>query len=421
MAPSDEEAPGYNAERRAFFRTFGRQSVRSAGAVVGAAAELRRAGSEAARDLLALGPEPAPAALQIPVRPSSADITPAELPGLQFRSPYLVNSDGLTLLDQRALPARLETVAVRQASELASAIRAGVVNAGPVLADVCAFGLAEIARNESAGRAAQSFDQIFRAALDTLRGARPDVHALTVALDRMQARYESIVVGEGDVVSELRDEAEGIVGAATIAHAALARAGAAAVSSRATARGDPTPGAPINLLMHGDSGPLSCGVVGTGTALVQALTAAGRTVHVWVTRAEPSSEGARLTSFQLGQIDVPHTLIPDSAVGWLLGARSIDGVVLRADTVAANGDVAALLGARGVAQIAAASGVAVYALAPRSAFDEVATDLRALRELVRSEAEATFGASLNPRIDIVPRDLLTAYLTEDGAQPGGRS
>ncbi|HUR15849.1 MAG TPA: hypothetical protein VMZ33_01070 [Candidatus Limnocylindrales bacterium] len=433
MGRRDEDAEGYNAERRAFFRTFGRQSVRSAGAVVGAAAELRRAGGDAARELFALGQD-APNVSTTAAGPTADGDAPPDGSAAQFRSPYLVGHSGLTLLDQRVLPGRLETIAVRRASEIASAIRASVVNSGPVLADIAAFGLAEIARSESPGRAAQSFDQVFRAAIDTLRTARSDVHALTATLDRMQSRYEAIAVGEGDVAQELRAEAEAIVGEATTAHATLARTGAEVLAAAAAGRDDGTPGTPLDLLMHGDSGPLSCGVVGTGTALIQALIATGRSVHVWVTRAEPSAEGARITSLQLAQVDVPHTVIADAAVGWLMAARSIDGVLLRGDTVVANGDVAALIGSRGVAHLAATADVAVYALAPRTAWDANAADAGRLSDPIRSTAETlaamvgnaaygrpqSFAASLSPRVDVLPRDLISAYLTEDGPQPGGR-
>ncbi|MEO6349661.1 MAG: hypothetical protein ABIP53_03330 [Candidatus Limnocylindrales bacterium] len=408
MAPGDDL--GYDARRREFFRVFGRQAVRNAGAVLGAASELRRAGGDAARELLDLGGPIADTrtpALPEPVAPPST---------ASFRSAYRLADDALLLLDQRGLPGETNVLTVREPSEVASAIRLGVTNAGPILGEICAYGLALNARA-----------QTFLASAGTLRAARRDVRAIGVAVDRMTARFEQLTnegkAGGADLADGLRAEAEAIAMDDALAHATLGRAAADFLASSAR-----PPTEPICLLVHGDMGPLSCGLVGTGTAIVQSLIAMGRRVHVWVTEAAPGMEGTRLAALQMMQIDAPHTLIADTAVGWLLAERRVDAALIRADYVCANRDTASVIGSRNVATLARAAGVPVYAVAPRTAFDPELEDARSLVTPLRSPAEgptsdghyspppvpATVAVRLNPTTDVVPADLMSGRFTEDG-------
>lgn len=439
MVRRDEAA--HDPTRRQFFRTVGQQTVRNAGAVMGAAAELRRAGGAAARGLLDAG-------VSTPLLPSAGEavsvssvgpIAAAE-PEAPFRSAYRLGDGALLLLDQRELPGRVTIVPCAEASEIASAIRSRVVNGGPVVAEVAAYGLA-LAVARSVGSGEHSRDQVFRAAVNTLRGARADVHALRVAVDRMERRYDAMTGGAPtdnasvELTALIRAEADAIASEATLAHAALGRSGAAVITARVSTDTTGTPGALINLLMHADMGPLSCGMVGTGTQLLQSLIGLGRQVHVWVTEAAPSMEGARMAALQLTQADIPHTVVADSAVGWLLSARHVDAVLLRGDTVCANGDTSGLIGSLNVALLAASVGVDVFVVAPPTAFDIEAVDGRGLAPDLRSPAElmaasvgrdghvrpAVFGVRLNPTSDIVPIDLINAYLTAAGARPGGRA
>ena len=227
------------------------------------------------------------------------------------------------------------------------------------------------------------------------------------------------------VAAALREEADAIATEAQHAHAALGGVGAEALSSA---------GEPINLLMHADMGPLSSGMVGTGTAILQSLIDAGHNVHVWVTDAAPGLEGTRLAAFQLTQMDVRHTVIPDTAVSWLLSARQLTGVLLRGDTVGAGGDALAPIGSLNVAQLAADAGVAVYVVAPWTSFAPPNTNLASLLFDLRSPTEAgtrtgsegatrppTIEVRLTPTTDLVPSRLVTAFITETGLRDGGRS
>ncbi len=358
MARRDENDGAQDPTRREFFRTFSRQTLTNAGAVMGAAAEIRRAGGAAARELLDPG-----GSMGGSVGVERRDPLHSMETASTFRSAYRVVDDALLLLDQRDLPGRLTIVSCSEPSEIASAMRTSVISAGPVLAEVAAYGLA-IATSRAETLDPQGRDQIFRAAANTLRGARPEINALRAAVGRMEARYDELTA-EGDtdtasadaLAAAVRAEADSIASEAQLAHATLGRNGAAAIADAVDSDNEREATEPINLLMHGDMGPLTCGMVGTGTALLQSLLGLGGTVHVWLTEAAPSMEGARIAALQLTHADIPHTVVADTAVAWLLESRRLDGALIRGDTIAPGGDTLALIGSLNVARLAGPAGV----------------------------------------------------------------
>ncbi|HUP83204.1 MAG TPA: hypothetical protein VM284_03330 [Candidatus Limnocylindria bacterium] len=394
-----------DTSRRDFFRTFGRETVRQAGAVAGAAAELRRSSLAAARVLF--DPE---AATDLPTAPTadpvdlSAPAAGQTQPDWTFRSAYRFTGSEIVALDARQLPDRVETVALVQPSEVASAIRTGAINGGPVLAEVGAYAMALAARAVVARPDTGRIQQM-RAAANTLRAAKPQIHALTWAVDRLETRYLQLAGQSSDPVKSaeaLMSEADAIATAALGVNGEIGRVGAAAIDLAA-------PEGSLNLLVHGDMGPLSCGMVGMATALIVELRDAGRDVQAWVTQAAPSDEGSRVAAFTLRQLDVSFTVIPDAAIAWLMDQRRVDALLLRGDRIATNGDCGVLIGGRAAAVVAATAGVPVYVLAPRSAYDPGAADGSALR------ADAGFapGATrLTPSNDVVPAALISGVFTE---------
>jgi methylthioribose-1-phosphate isomerase len=415
MAP-DDKADSHDASRREFFRTFSRQTVQGAGALVGAATELRRTSAAAARELLA--PSFAETIVENP--PVLAGDPGA--PEWSFRSPYRFTADALILLDQRDLPARVSTISVTHPSEVASSMRAGVVGGGPVMGEIAAYAMVLAAAAASGGTAAGR-RQMIGAAAGTLRSARRDIQAVVSSVDAVEARYHALVDEDADnvlLIELLRDAADAAAANAAAAHAAIARRAAAQIGRNATS--------PIQLLFHGDTGPLSCGLVGMGTSLIAELTDAGHTVHTWVTEARPTDEGSRITSLQLTQNDLAHTVIPDSAVAWLLSSRSINAVVLRGDRVCANGDTGTLIGSLNVAELAVSHDVPVYVLAPMSSLDRTAAEGHAIRAHLSSSAEvlserraqegsdvgSPFAVRLRPQTDVLPAALIKGLVTEAG-------
>lgn len=376
-----------DTSRRDFFRTFGRETVRQAGAVAGAAAELRRSSLAAARVLF--DPE-AQAATDLDTDPIDAS-----QPDATFRSAYRFTGTAMVALDARQLPGRVQTVTLAHPSEVAAAIRAGAINGGPVLAEVGAYGLAMAVRAASS-RPAAGRDQQIRAAADTLRFAKPQIHMLTRAVDRMEALFTDLA-GQATDPAEMADrvesEADSIASANAVVNAEIGRIGASAVLAS-------TDG-PLNLLIHGDMGPLTCGMVGMGTALIQAVRDRGRELHIWVTAGEPSGEGVRVAAFTLRQLDVPFTVIPDSAIAWLLHGRRIDSVVLRGDEVAQNGDCLVLVGGLSAAVVAKEANVPVHVLAPRAARAAAPTGL-----------ELHGDDSTRPVSDVVSSEYITRLVSE---------
>jgi methylthioribose-1-phosphate isomerase len=385
MAGPDDQ----DTTRRDFFRTFGRETVRQAGAVAGAAAELRRSSLAAARVLF----DPEAEKTDQPAEPIDAiDAIDPTRPDANFRSAYRFTGSEIVALDARQLPDRVATVALTQPSEVASAIRTGVINGGPVLAEVGAYAMALAAR-AGVGRPDSGRVQQMRAAANTLRFARPEIHALAWSIARLEDLY-AVLAGQADpteTADRMQSEADSIASANTRANAEIGRIGAGAILA--------TSDGPLNLLVHGDMGPLSCGMVGMGMALIQAIRDHGRDLHVWVTAAAPGGEGGRVTAFSLRQLDVPYTVIPDAAVGWLFANRHVDALLLRGDRVAENGDCGVLIGGLSAAVVAATAQAPVYVLAPRSAYEPApdGVDMRT--------AEA-------PTSDVVDAHLITRVITE---------
>ena len=399
-----EPTQGQDQTRREFFRSFTREAVQNAGAVAGAAAELRRTSVVAARGLLDFDTTPA-----APAEPATAPIAkPNDAPAdATFRSAYLFTDEAIIVLDQRELPGRVITAELHEPSDVASAVRSGAITPGPVLGQVAAYAIA-LAAAGSVDRGAQSREQVIRAAAGTLRASRGEVHAVRWAIDRMIGRFDALANSAAlgaDVRSGLKTEADQIATELTAACAEIGRLWSELLV-----------GEQVNVLAHGDAGPLACGMVGMTTSGLRALIDAGKRVHVWVTEGAPSGEGSRITALQLSQLDVPHTVVPDNAVAWLFANRRLDAVVLRGDTVAASGETCATLGSLAIAQLASDAGVAVHVLAPECAWDREHSDLGQLVLDLRSASELGTAnrARLNPPFDIVPARVISAYITERG-------
>jgi methylthioribose-1-phosphate isomerase len=239
------------------------------------------------------------------------------------------------------------------------------------------------------------------------------------AIDRLLARYSAIgeTTEDGDAVATaLHDEAMGIVAEATEDHGRLAEAGLAIL---------PRPeGRALQVLSHCNTGPLAAGQYGTALGVVQAAHYAERPIHVWVDETRPYLQGARLTTWELGQAGVPHTLIPDMASGAVMARGDVDVVLVGADRIAANGDTANKIGTYTLAVLAARHGIPFIFCAPLSSVDLEAPDGSAIPiedrsgdevSSFRGMAVAPPGTAVhNPAFDVTPADLITAIVTEEG-------
>lgn len=406
-AAAERRADTDRATRRQFFRVFGRQTVDSASSMIAGVEAVRRTSRDAVDDLLGPGETPG----TTPAAPASA-VAGGASGRAAFRSPYRYTGSVLEILDQAALPARAPVIECRAASEVASAIRQGALSGGPVLGQVAGYTFALVAAQDDARSVYGRFAAL-QAAADTLAAALPINRAVEVATQRAIARATAAAEAPPErLAAEVLDEADRIANEAATEHARLGSVGALALGRLVeAATGE---GRPLAVLMHGDHGPLTGGHVGPGAAVLQTLIAGGEAVHAWLTEAAPLLEGRR-AAWALAHLDVPHTLVPDTALGWLLASRHLDAVLLRAERVAANGDLVAPLGSLIVAQAARAAGVPVLGVAPLSLFDPAMPDGESVAERLRvPPTSGSVGARLDPLADVVPDYLLEAVLTEEG-------
>ena len=381
--PDDRSA---DASRRQFFRVFSRQTVAGAGSLIGTVNELRQTSATAAQQLLGMA-ELAEDSLPISVENA-------------FRSPYRFTGDALLIVDQRELPERATVIDCRTADAAASALRAGICGSGPVLGQICAYALvlAVLANGE---RPASQRRAAFRLAASTLRAARFTQRAIRTVLARMEAVDGALAddVDSRTHIESLRAEAEAIATEATLDHGRLGQLGADLLADAKA------------VLVHGDGGPMSGGLVGTTFAVINALSSTGQPIHVWLTEAAPTMEGSRIGAWQLAANDVPHTIVADTAVAWLLDARDIDAVLLRADWLCLNGDIAAPIGSLAVATLAMAGGVPVLACAPKSVVDPTCPDGKSIPTELRAPVEGRPGPRLDPAADVVPAALISHLVT----------
>ena len=405
-------APAVDMGRRRFFRAFAGEIIQTAATVAGAAQALQQASAEAASVIL--NPEGA-AGLLGPAGDATVQ-TPTGPTG--FRTPFREDEGVLYLIDQRRLPDALVEYPCRSAGEVAYAIREMIVRGAPAIGQVAAIGLAISAEHQRDGRP-YARKAVIRGSANALINARPTAVNLRWAVERVLARFTEVgeLSDDGEAIADaMRAEADAIVFEATTDHGRLAGFGLGIL---------PVPdGRPVRILTHCNTGPLACGQYGTALGVVQAAHHAGREVHVLVDETRPYLQGARLTTWELAQAGVPHSLLPDVAAGHLMASDEVDVVLVGADRVAANGDTANKVGTYPLAVLAARHGIPFYVCAPTSSVDLATADGSGIPIEERNPDEvlefrgvrvAPAGTDVrNPAFDVTPADLITGFVTEEG-------
>jgi methylthioribose-1-phosphate isomerase len=316
------------------------------------------------------------------------------------------------LLDQRLLPARVEFVACATAQEVARAIRDMVVRGAPAIGCAAAYGIAlEAARLKDAAPTAfaSGMDQAFQA----LAASRPTAVNLFWALERMRGIVEA--AGQSrppDIAARLLDEAHRVASEDVAANRAMGAHGAALIADGA------------RVFTHCNAGALATAGHGTALGVIRSAVAAGKRVSVIVDETRPFLQGARLTAWELQQDGIPVTLITDNMSGHLMSRGEIDAVIVGADRVAANGDVANKIGTYMIAVLASRHGIPFYVAAPLSSIDARLASGEAIPIEERGASEvrghggvewAPAGVAVrNPVFDVTPADLVTALITEKG-------
>ena len=298
--------------------------------------------------------------------------------------PIRWKGDRLELLDQRLLPERTEYVTCRSAGEVAQAIRDMVVRGAPAIGCAAAFGVVL-----SKGSAE---------AFDLLAKSRPTAVNLFWALERMKK------------AKDLEAEARAIYEEDVAANHRLGDLGAELIAEGA------------RVMTHCNAGALA--TAGYGTALGVIRSAKGKKISVIANETRPYLQGARLTAYEMVQEGIPCTLITDSMAGHLMAKGEVDVVVVGADRIAANGDVANKIGTYALAVLAQRHGIPFYVAAPLSTFDPSIPDGTHIPIEERPGAEVTGyrdarwapqGVTVrNPAFDVTPAELITGIICERG-------
>lgn len=318
----------------------------------------------------------------------------------------------LLLLDQRLLPREQVWLPHDSAFAVAQAIRDMVVRGAPAIGIAAAFGLVLGAR----ARLAAGGD--WRAALEedfrVLAESRPTAVNLFWALERMRERLRRLKAND-DVLAALEAEAVGILASDREANLTMAQLGLELIRKQHNA--------PQKLLTHCNAGALATGGFGTALGVIRAAHLAGLVERVYVGETRPWLQGSRLTAWELAGDGVPVSLNVDSAAAHLMKTEDIAWVIVGADRITANGDVANKIGTYQLAVNAMHHGVRFMVVAPSSTIDmsledgeDIPIEERDARELLEFDGRriAAEVPVVNPVFDITPADLIDVIVTEKG-------
>lgn len=322
--------------------------------------------------------------------------------------PIRWTGNALELLDQRKLPFTVEHLSCRDSDAVASAIRDLVVRGAPAIGIAAAWGTVLAAQAVVAADGAQAA-QAIEPALQRLNAARPTAVNLAWALARMR----TVLQGAGsDWRARLAQEAHTIADEDLEANRAMGQAGAALIA----------PGSGV--LTHCNTGSLATSGFGTALGVIRAGVAMGRIARVFATETRPWNQGARLTVWELQQDGISPTLIADSAAAHLMQGGQVQWVIVGADRICANGDVANKIGTCQLAIVARHCGVKFMVVAPSSTVDlataagaDIEIEQRDPAELLTARGERTVAegvAAWNPVFDVTPAGLIDAIVTEKG-------
>ena len=320
---------------------------------------------------------------------------------------------GVEMLDQTLLPGVESVLVCAEWPQVVDAIRRLSIRGAPALGIAGAMGVALAAASaRDAGLPAQRAE-IARAA-DALRGSRPTAVNLGAAIDAQVRLADSHPGPAADLAAALAEAARRLHDD-EVARCRLIGAHALPLLGRGA-----------RILTHCNAGALATGGYGTALGVVRAAYAADPTVRVVVPETRPLLQGSRLTAWELARDGIPHTLITDSMAATMMAGGAVSHVVVGADRIAANGDVANKIGTYGLAILAREHGIDVLVAAPTSTIDpstptgaqipieeRSADEVRGL-SLFGAPASAEGTAVANPAFDVTPARLVAAIITERG-------
>jgi methylthioribose-1-phosphate isomerase len=321
-------------------------------------------------------------------------------------------ADAVCLIDQRKLPHEQVIVQCRELAEVAAAIKTMQVRGAPAIGCTAAYGMALVAQQHAATTVPDLLDAL-AAAKALLDAQRPTAVNLAWATTRMRDRAHALAHADlADLRSSLLAEAHAILAEDLAMCHAIGDHGATLIPPRG------------HVLTHCNAGGLATAGYGTALAPIRTAHAQGRNIHVFVDETRPFLQGARLTAWELRAAGIPQTLITDNMAGYMMQQGAIDCIIVGADRIVSNGDVANKIGTYTLAVLAHAHGLPFYVAAPSSTVDLTLNDGSQIPIEERSTAEVTMIAgqliapegvtAAHPAFDVTPARLVTAIITERG-------
>ena len=319
---------------------------------------------------------------------------------------------GVRFIDQTKLPTEEVYVTCRTYQEVATAIRDMVVRGAPAIGVAAAMGIA-LGMTQSSAKDTPAlrgeFDQIAKIIGET----RPTAVNLFWAIRRMREKFDTLSDRSPEQIkAALVDEAQQMYLEDIAANQAMGRHGATLM---------PNSG---GVLTHCNAGALATCGYGTALGVFRAAIASGKKIHVFADETRPFLQGARLTAWELMKDGIPTTVIADNMAGAMMRQGKIKAVVVGADRIAANGDVANKIGTYTVAVLAKEHGIPFYVAAPWSTVDlstptgdQIPIEQRAHKEITHHGGKqmAPDGVLVeNPAFDVTPNQYVTAIITERG-------
>lgn len=318
-------------------------------------------------------------------------------------------NDGVVLIDQTRLPRETVYVTCTSYRQVATAIKDMIVRGAPAIGVTAAMGVALGMLHTDGSDPDAEIERI----IGTLANTRPTAVNLFWALDRMRRVYEAVKGQPLDAIrARLVDEAVQVKIEDIAINQAMGRFGAELVPDGKT------------VLTHCNAGALATAGYGTALGVIRAAVASGKRIDVFADETRPFLQGARLTAWELEQDGIPVTLITDNMAGHFLKSGRIGCVVVGADRIAANGDVANKIGTYSVAVLAKENNVPFFVAAPISTIDLALAsgELIPIEERPASEVTHVGGVHLapegiavaNPAFDVTPSRYVTGIITERG-------
>jgi methylthioribose-1-phosphate isomerase len=319
---------------------------------------------------------------------------------------------GVVFIDQTKLPTEEVYVTCTTYQQVADAIRNMVVRGAPAIGVAAAMGIALGVKNSKAENGSdlkKDFEQI----CETIRQTRPTAVNLFWAIRRMTEKFESLRIRPvAQIQQSLIEESQRMHAEDIAANQAMGRHGATLMPSSG------------GVLTHCNAGALATAGYGTALGVIRAAVEAGKKIHVYADETRPFLQGSRLTAWELMKDGIPTTVISDNMAGVMMQQGKIGAIVVGADRIAANGDVANKVGTYTVAVLAKEHGIPFYVAAPISTVDLATPDGSKIPIEQRNAREVTHIAGKqmvpdgveveNPAFDVTPAKYVTAIITERG-------